>query len=134
MPDSSAALLSGRVVLVTGASSGIGRAIAIAAARAGADVAVTFRSNADGVRETESQIRALGRRVETFQVDISNEADLARLGPAVRGGLGRLDAWINNAGADILTGACRLVVRRREARPAALGGSAGHHAGVLAGR
>jgi 3-oxoacyl-[acyl-carrier protein] reductase len=105
MPDSSAALLSGRVVLVTGASSGIGRAIAIAAARAGADVAVTFRSNADGVRDTESQIRALGRQVETFQVDISNEADLARLGPAVRGGLGRLDAWINNAGADILTGA-----------------------------
>jgi 3-oxoacyl-[acyl-carrier protein] reductase len=105
MPDSSAAPLNGRVVLVTGASSGIGRAIAIAAARAGADVAVTFKSNAEGARDTEARIRALGRRVETFQVDISNEADLARIGPAVRGGLGRLDAWINNAGADILTGA-----------------------------
>jgi 3-oxoacyl-[acyl-carrier protein] reductase len=105
MPDSSAAPLNGRVVLVTGASSGIGRAIAIAAARAGADVAVTFKSNAEGAHDTEARIRALGRRVETFQVDISNEADLARIGPAVRGGLGRLDAWINNAGADILTGA-----------------------------
>lgn len=96
--------LEGRGVLVTGASSGIGRAIAIGAARAGADVALTYRSNAPGARETEAQIRALGRRTVTFQLDLTDGAALTELGSAARDGLGRLDAWINNAGADILTG------------------------------
>ena len=96
--------LEGRGVLVTGASSGIGRAIAIGAARAGADVALTYRSNAPGARETEAQIRALGRRAVTFQLDVTDGAALTELGSAARDGLGRLDAWINNAGADILTG------------------------------
>ena len=97
--------LEGRGVLVTGASSGIGRAIAIAAARAGADVALTYRSNASGARETEAQIRAFGRKAVTFQMDLADEAALASLGASARDALGRLDAWINNAGADILTGA-----------------------------
>ena len=96
--------LEGRGVLVTGASSGIGRAIAIAAARAGADVALTYRSNATGARETEAQIRALGRRAVAFQIDLADGAALAALGASAHDGLGRLDAWINNAGADILTG------------------------------
>jgi 3-oxoacyl-[acyl-carrier protein] reductase len=96
--------LEGRGVLVTGASSGIGRAIAIGAARGGADVALTYRSNARGARETEAQIHALGRRAVTFQLDLTDETALATLGSAARDGLGRLDAWINNAGADILTG------------------------------
>jgi 3-oxoacyl-[acyl-carrier protein] reductase len=104
MSDPIAKPLEGRGVLVTGASSGIGQAIAIAAARAGADVALTYRSTATGARKTEADIRALGRRASTFQIDLTDEAALAALGPAVRDGLGRLDAWINNAGADILTG------------------------------
>ena len=105
MPDASTAALAGRVVLVTGGSSGIGRAIAVAAARAGADVALTFRKNADGARETEARIGALGRRVAVFQLDLTDGNALATLGAAVCHALGRLDAWINNAGADILTGA-----------------------------
>jgi len=96
--------LEGRGVLVTGASSGIGRAIAVAAARAGADVALTYRSNAAGARDTEAQIRACGRKAITFQIDLADEAALSRLGASARDGLGRLDVWINNAGADILTG------------------------------
>ena len=104
MSDADAAPLAGRAVLVTGASSGIGRAIAIGVARAGADVALTYRANADGARETEVQICALGRRAATFQLDIADENAIARIGPAVRDSLGRLDVWINNAGADILTG------------------------------
>ena len=96
--------LEGRGVLVTGASSGIGQAIAIAVARAGADVALTYRSNATGARETEAQIRALGRQAITFHVDLTDEAALAALGSSACDSLGRLDVWINNAGADILTG------------------------------
>jgi len=105
MSDSLAAPLAGRVVLVTGASSGIGRAIAVGAARAGADVALTYKSSVAGARETESHIRALGRQAATFQIDISDESALTTLGPAVCQRFGRIDTWINNAGADILTGA-----------------------------
>jgi 3-oxoacyl-[acyl-carrier protein] reductase len=104
MSESGASPLAGRVVLVTGASSGIGRAIAIAAGRAGADVALTYKSNIAGAHDTESQIRTLGRRVATFQLDLADESAIARIGPAVCDGFGRLDVWINNAGADILTG------------------------------
>jgi 3-oxoacyl-[acyl-carrier protein] reductase len=96
--------LPGRAVLVTGASSGIGRAIAVTAARAGADVALTYRDNVAGARETERQIHACGRRSVVVQVDLADDAALGRLGPAAIEAFGRLDAWINNAGADILTG------------------------------
>ena len=104
MTDATASPLSGRAILVTGASSGIGRAIALACARAGADVAITYRENVAGAHDTEAQIRALGRRTAVFQVELSNEATLRALGPAVRDAFGTIDAWINNAGADILTG------------------------------
>jgi 3-oxoacyl-[acyl-carrier protein] reductase len=104
MSDADAGPLAGRAVLVTGASSGIGRAIAIGAARAGADVALTYRASVAGARETEARICALGRRAATFQLDVSDESAIARIGPAVCDSLGRLDVWINNAGADILTG------------------------------
>jgi 3-oxoacyl-[acyl-carrier protein] reductase len=97
--------LADRVVLVTGASSGIGRAIALAAARAGADVALTYRSNEEGARETERDIAALKRRVAAFSLDLSDERSIQAIGPAVRDRFGRIDVWINNAGADILTGA-----------------------------
>src|SRR5690242_10350851 len=96
------AQLTGRAMLVTGASSGIGRGIALAAARAGADVAITYRMNERGARDVERDIRALGRRAATFRVDVSDEASLRDLGPSVMKAFGRLDVWVNNAGADIL--------------------------------
>src|SRR6516162_4825882 len=104
MGDSTSPALAGRAVLVTGASSGIGRAIALAAARAGADVALTYRVNRDGAAEVERAIRALGRRTVTIQLDIRDHSAIRALGPAAREALGRLDVWVNNAGADILTG------------------------------
>ena len=97
--------LAGRAVLVTGASSGIGRAIALAAARAGADVALTFRSNERGAREVEREIAGLGRRAVALPLDLRDETATERTGAAVLNALGRLDVWVNNAGADILTGA-----------------------------
>ncbi len=99
-----AAPLAGRAVLVTGASSGIGRAIALAAARAGADVALTYRTSELGAREVAREIRALGRRAVVLQLDSADHDSVRALGPAAHDALGHLDVWINNAGADILTG------------------------------
>jgi 3-oxoacyl-[acyl-carrier protein] reductase len=104
MTDVIAAPLAGRRVLVTGASSGIGRAIALASARAGADVALTYRMNEDGARDVERQILAAGRRAAVIQADVTNQSSVHALGQAARQALGRIDVWVNNAGADILTG------------------------------
>ncbi len=98
-------VLNGQTVLVTGASSGIGRAIALAVAGAGADVALTFRSNEDGARDVERQIAAMGRRVHVAAMDLSVAASVHEACVDVVNWAGRVDAWINNAGADILTGA-----------------------------
>jgi len=97
--------LAGRAVLVTGGSSGIGRAIAVAAARAGADVALTYHANQAGARDVAREIEAGGRRAVVLQADIADAASVRALGPAACTALGRLDVWVNNAGADILTGA-----------------------------
>lgn len=106
--------LDGKVAVVTGASSGIGRAIAIGCAREGADLAITYRGNDSGAEETAGAIRALGRRAEVLRTDVSRDADVAALAAAVRERFGRVDAWINNAGADILTGdGARLTPREK---------------------
>jgi 3-oxoacyl-[acyl-carrier protein] reductase len=102
--DNSAGQLAGRGMLVTGASSGIGQAIALAAARAGADVAITYRTNERGARAVEREIRAMGRKAATFQADVADDSSVRELGPAAQKAIGRLDVWVNNAGADILTG------------------------------
>lgn len=96
--------LAGRVVFVTGASSGIGRAIAIAAARAGADVGLTYRENEAGGREVEREIAAAGRRAFVHRLDLGDVESIRAAARAARDAFGRIDAWINNAGADILTG------------------------------
>lgn len=97
--------LARRAVLVTGGSSGIGRAIAVAAARAGADVALTYLANEQGARSVAREIEAEGRRAAVFQTDIADASSVRAIAPAARDALGRLDVWVNNAGADILTGA-----------------------------
>lgn len=97
--------LEGKVVLVTGASSGIGQAIATACARAGADLAITYRSNREGADQTASQVRAAGRRCEILAADISRPEDVSSLAAELGDRFRRVDVWINNAGADILTGA-----------------------------
>lgn len=97
-------VLSGQVVFVTGASSGIGRAIALGAAQAGADVALTYCRNERGARGTADSIAALGRRAVVLQLDVSTAGRVHDAALLATAALGRIDAWINSAGADILTG------------------------------
>jgi 3-oxoacyl-[acyl-carrier protein] reductase len=68
-------------------------------------VAVTYRGNAEGAEETARRIRALGRRAEVLRVDIAREEQIGAMAADLGERFGRVDAWINNAGADILTGA-----------------------------
>jgi 3-oxoacyl-[acyl-carrier protein] reductase len=96
--------LEGKVVVVTGGSSGIGRAIAGRCAGAGADVLISYRRNRRGAEEVAGELAATGRRIEVLQVDIAREEDIAKLASEARARFGRVDVWINNAGADILTG------------------------------
>jgi len=96
--------LEGKVALVTGASSGIGRAVALACAHAGADIVISYRTSERGAAEVAGAIQALGRRAHVVQADIAEPQDVERLARDASGALGRVDAWINNAGADILTG------------------------------
>ena len=96
--------LAGMRVLVTGGSSGIGRGIAIAAARAGADVALTYRGNERGARDVAREVEALGRRARIIRLDLSDAVSINALGSAARAAFGGVDAWVNNAGADVLTG------------------------------
>lgn len=89
--------LAGRHALVTGASRGIGRAIAEALAAAGADVACvsTRRSGTD---ETAAAVRALGRRAWQLEVDVSDRAALLAMADEAERELGRVDILVNNAG------------------------------------
>jgi 3-oxoacyl-[acyl-carrier protein] reductase len=106
--------LTGKRILVTGGSSGIGRAIAIAAARAGAAVALTYRANEAGANAVAGDIRETGQRAVIVRADLGSREDLTQLVTTVQAALGRVDAWINNAGADILTGQGATLSRREK--------------------
>lgn len=90
--------LDGRNALVTGGSRGIGRAIALALAQAGADVAVNYRSRDSDTREVCAQIGELGRRSVAVQGDLARASDVARLVEGVRRELGPIAILVNNAG------------------------------------
>ena len=89
--------LQNRVALVTGASRGIGAGIAVALARAGADVAVNYRERAEAAKAVCSEITAMGRRAITVQADVSVSAEVKRMVADVEQPLGRIDILINNA-------------------------------------
>jgi 3-oxoacyl-[acyl-carrier protein] reductase len=89
--------LHGRVALVTGASRGIGAAIALALARAGANVAVNFRERAEAANEVCRQIGESQQRALAIQADVSKTSDVTRLVAEVQARLGPIDILVNNA-------------------------------------
>ena len=97
-PPSSSAPSAPRILLVTGASRGIGAAAARAAARAGWDVAVNYTRDAAAAQAVAGDVRALGRRALVVQADVGDEAQVLAMFAAVDTGLGRLTGLVNNAG------------------------------------
>jgi NAD(P)-dependent dehydrogenase (short-subunit alcohol dehydrogenase family) len=90
--------LSGRVALVSGASRGVGRAIALALAEDGADIAVNYRREAAEAEATVAAVKALGRKAKAYQASIDDyEQDKAMI-DAVAADFGRLDILVHNAG------------------------------------
>lgn len=87
--------LTGKAAIVTGANTGIGQAIAVALAEAGADVALAGRSPAD---ETAEQIRALGRGAVPIEADLATIAPVQGVVEGALGAFGRIDILVNNAG------------------------------------
>ncbi|NND49013.1 MAG: SDR family NAD(P)-dependent oxidoreductase [Rhizobiales bacterium] len=90
--------LGNRVALVTGASRGIGAAIALALADAGAAVAINFHEREDAANEVAEQIRTSGGRALPVRADVSKSADVARMISKIGAELAEIDILVNNAG------------------------------------
>lgn len=87
-----------KVVLVTGGSRGIGRAIALRLATEGASVVVNYHSNADAADEVAGAIRSSGAEAEVVQADVASTSEVTRLVQAALEKFGRIDVLVNNAG------------------------------------
>lgn len=90
--------LDGKTALVTGASSGIGRGIAVALAAAGADVAVNYRTSAAGAEETARCVREVGRRALVVQADVGDQAQVEAMFRLFDTEMGPIDILVANAG------------------------------------
>jgi 3-oxoacyl-[acyl-carrier protein] reductase len=90
--------LSRKAAIVTGGSRGIGRSVAIALARGGADVAVNYAGNEKAARKVVAEIKGLGGRAMPVQADMSRPDDVARLFATTVESFGKLDILVNNAG------------------------------------
>jgi 3-oxoacyl-[acyl-carrier protein] reductase len=89
---------SGRAAIVTGATRGIGRAIAVELARRGADVAFNYAQSAEAAESLKSELEALGVRAFSAQCDVANTEAAAEMVKQVKSELGRVDFLVNNAG------------------------------------
>ncbi len=89
--------IEGKVALVTGGAHRVGRALVLGLAGAGADVAIHYHRSDDDAAETARQVRALGRRAETYRADLADPDAVQGLVDAVADSMGRLDVLVNNA-------------------------------------
>ncbi|MEI8301676.1 MAG: SDR family oxidoreductase [Burkholderiales bacterium] len=90
--------LAGRVALVTGGSRGIGRAIALQLARAGADIAINYRRDDAAARETVAEIQALGRQARAYAASVESRDEAHALAQQVLHDFGAVHVLVNNAG------------------------------------
>lgn len=91
-------MLQGKAALVTGASRGIGRAIALSLAEAGADVLINYAGSKAAAEEVAESIRGLGRKAETFQANVADPAEAEEMIKHAFATFGKLDILVNNAG------------------------------------
>ena len=92
------ASLHGKLALVTGAGRGIGAAIALELARAGADVIVNYHRSEEKARDVQTRIETLGRRAMIVRADVAQKADIDRMFDEVESAWGKVDILVNNAG------------------------------------
>lgn len=97
--------LNGFTTVVTGSSSGIGRAIALEFAAAGAQVIVHARHSRGAAEEVASEIKSAGGKAHVVHQDLAQRSELAGFVERCWSCFGEVDIWVNNAGADLLTGA-----------------------------
>lgn len=90
--------LKGKVALVTGASRGLGRGIALALAEKGADIVINFRNSQEEAETLKQQIEKIGRRTLLAKADVSQEEDVQKLFEQIAEEFGQLDILVNNAG------------------------------------
>lgn len=90
--------LKEKIAIVTGASQGIGRGIALGLAEAGADVVVNCDRNIDGAEAVANEIRTVGRRSMVAQADVSKSSDVNRMVQQTLETFGKIDILVNNAG------------------------------------
>lgn len=91
-------MLEGRVALVTGASRGIGKAIALKLAQEGADVIINYTSNEEAAKKTQEEINSLGRTAYIYRCDISKRSELEAMVDFTIEKFGKIDILVNNAG------------------------------------
>jgi glucose 1-dehydrogenase len=95
--------LNGKVAIVTGGNSGIGKAIALGLAKSGANVVIDYVSDPDATSELEREIVALGDKAIGVDADVSQVAELQKLVDAAVAAFGRVDIMVNNAGVETRT-------------------------------
>lgn len=103
--------LSGKTALVTGGSRGIGAAIALRLAEAGADVAINYLRNVGPAEETARQIEKAGRRALLIKANVADEAGVDRIFADIGDRFGRLDILVSNAASGVLKSALELTQR-----------------------
>jgi glucose 1-dehydrogenase len=104
--------LEGKVAIVTGSSSGIGRAIAIELARRGAAVTVNYHTGAEAADQVLAEIEGAGGKAQIVQADVSNVADIQKLIDTTVAAFGRLDILVNNAGMETRTSTLETTERQ----------------------
>src|SRR3954465_902942 len=104
--------LQGKTAIVTGSSSGIGRAIALEMARQGASVTINYHRGADEADEVRTDIEGAGGRAHEIQADVSSVADIAKLVDGTVAAFGRVDIMVNNAGIETRTSTLETTERQ----------------------